>query len=457
MKTLRDYQLKVLNWSVYRSKVAFFMEMRLGKTLVAIKWAKNHLAKHTDNLPDRVLIIGKKAFIENWRNELLDEGYLRQQIVMLTGSFDEKIDTLKHSNAVFFITNYEAIVSCNEILKYEWKIIIADESTQIKNPKAKITTYLTKMTGNVPYKAILSGLPSPESIMDYFSQFTFLFGHFMGYDNFWHWRYRFFFQAGLYGWEPKLGTIQRIQKELQLKAYELKRFQVGAAEEKIYKRVYVDMTDIQRKIYQDVVDDFQYEYGEEKKDTKWILVRLEWMARIAGGFTSEGNNLSDNKLNEIIELLKTELRNEKVIIYFKYNHEVDYIFRHIKKQGISCGKFTGEEKVGFTFDNKLAHGVKVACVQQKCARYGLDWSNSSTVIYYSNWYEHEVRAQTEDRIVSVTKKDPLLYFDMVTRNSIDEHILDLLNDKKAQSSTLNMEILISKIIQKEKLENAKRT
>lgn len=446
MKNFRPVQEKVFNWAKDKQSVALFMEMRLGKTLVAIRWCQQWL-----DHDDKVLIIGKKAFLENWRNELLDEGYLRQQIVILGGSFDYKIDTLEKSNATFFITNYEAIVSCPNIIVHNWKVIIVDESTQIKNPNAKITKYLSgKLTEHVNYRAILSGLPNPESVFDYFSQFKFLFGHFMGYDNFWHWRYRYFYQDSMYSWAPKVGTKQLIQQELNSKAYTITRKEAGIGEEKIYKRIYVDMTTIQERIYKGIEEEFRYEYRQEKKDTKWILVRLEWLTRISGGFTAEGQNLSDNKLNEIIELMNGELNKEKVVIYFKYNHEIDYVFRSIKRAGFSCGKFTGEEKIGFTFDNKISKGIRVVCVQQKCARYGLDWSSSSTAIYYSNWYEHEVRAQTEDRIVSVDKKEPLLYFDLLARNSMDDHILDALKDKKIQSSSLKLNQIISKVLRKEK-------
>jgi hypothetical protein len=43
------------------------------------------------------------------------------------------------------------------------------------------------------------------------------------------------------------------------------------------------------------------------------------------------------------------------------------------------------------------------------------------------------RVQTEDRILSLKKKTPLLYVDLVVKDSVDEDVLDLLKDKIALS------------------------
>jgi hypothetical protein len=67
--------------------------------------------------------------------------------------------------------------------------------------------------------------------------------------------------------------------------------------------------------------------------------------------------------------------------------------------------------------------------QVKCGKFGLDWSVASTAIYYSNPYDMEDRAQSEDRIVSATKTEPVLYIDLITKDTIDEEVTEVLRDK----------------------------
>ena len=67
----------------------------------------------------------------------------------------------------------------------------------------------------------------------------------------------------------------------------------------------------------------------------------------------------------------------------------------------------------------------VICAQAMLGKMGLPWHASSTAIYYSNHFSGEIRQQTEDRIIHPMKKEPVLIIDLLTKDSIDEDILDL--------------------------------
>ena len=54
-------------------------------------------------------------------------------------------------------------------------------------------------------------------------------------------------------------------------------------------------------------------------------------------------------------------------------------------------------------------------------------------IYYSNSYESEHRAQSEDRGIHHTKSDPLTIIDLVTEGTVDELVLESLQDKSGNS------------------------
>ena len=48
----------------------------------------------------------------------------------------------------------------------------------------------------------------------------------------------------------------------------------------------------------------------------------------------------------------------------------------------------------------------------------------------------EKRAQSEDRIIHPVKQEPLLYIDLVTEGTIDEIVVDALQDKSISAQIL---------------------
>ena len=152
------HQLDAIAYAFPRSKIALFMEMRLGKSLVAVRWAQRRGAK-------KVLVVAPLSSLGPWEEELYKERIPRNQVHYLLGSKTKRLQTSKNKEG-WFLVNYEGLRSCPEILKQNWKAVILDESTRIRNPKAQITRLLTNELFYVPNRCILSGLPNPESSMD---------------------------------------------------------------------------------------------------------------------------------------------------------------------------------------------------------------------------------------------------------------------------------------------------
>jgi SNF2 family DNA or RNA helicase len=85
--------------------------------------------------------------------------------------------------------------------------------------------------------------------------------------------------------------------------------------------------------------------------------------------------------------------------------------------------------------------LRVLLAQVKVAREAIDLSNSSTSIYFSNSHSFDDRSQSEDRILNPAKKEPLLYLDLVSENTVDEDIVELLKEKKMNSRFFLRELL----------------
>jgi SNF2 family DNA or RNA helicase len=87
----------------------------------------------------------------------------------------------------------------------------------------------------------------------------------------------------------------------------------------------------------------------------------------------------------------------------------------------------------------------VLLMQIKVAKFGIDLSAADTMIRYSMTYSYEDVSQSEDRIVHPLKKSPLHYVDLVARNTVDEDLIEVIQDKKIDAK-LFMSKLRSRLI-----------
>ena len=67
--------------------------------------------------------------------------------------------------------------------------------------------------------------------------------------------------------------------------------------------------------------------------------------------------------------------------------------------------------------------------QPKTGGYGLTLTAATTVIYYSNSYDLEIRLQSEDRAHRISQTETVTYVDIVSPGTIDEKILKALRNK----------------------------
>ncbi len=423
------HQYKALDYAEPRARIALFMQMRLGKTLVLIRWAEQQGCK-------KILVLLPLATVGDWVKELQSELVADEDIVVLRGVPGERLDkTMLDAN--WFLATYESVLSLPEILEAGWDCVILDESTMIRNPKAAITKLLLRKKDLFNYRAVATGWPDPEDKLDYVTQMLWLYDSFMRAPDYWVFRSRFCQNFG-YEWTMTKTTEQRVIDEVSKLAFFMTRKQAGIGSKKLYKTFEVEPTAEQIKLAQQIEDGFEFPaiHGSYGEDTKFVPVKDQWLGQVAGGFTPHGKMLSEAKTRQIVQLVRGELKDEKIVIWFHYECELQYVLHRLNEIGVKAVPFNGSTKEGakeFTNGN-----AQVICAQARCGRFGLDWSVADTAIYYSNWYDGEIRAQSEDRIIHPKKKEPLLYIDLATRGSVDEDIISCVRQKMSRRQIMEV-------------------
>lgn len=436
-----SHQRDALEYCKQFQHPALFMEMRLGKTLVAIRHIRS-LRRHVNNL-----VLAPLTVLEGWKRELTTEG---EEYLDLHDSVPtrERLKVCRQllrtgDTRKWILLNYEALLRTPKLSQLSWDSSTLDESVKIKNPRSKITKICTRNLRGVKTRMILTGLPRPESDLELYSQFQYLDGDFMDQPTYWHFQHRFFRKAGFRGYEllPKNGVEDRIKKEVHERAFVLSRADAGLGSKKICERRVVEMTAEQKKLYKQVTKDFAYQRLDGTwNETQWAMTAAMWLQRICGGFDPEGERcLSTAKGREILRLLEDDLKGEQVVVWFRFRSELELVHTMLKKKrykvGLTHGGVTKPERG--VVERKFKKGqYRILLATEKCAKMGLDYSTSDTAIYYSNEWSCDDRLQSEDRIVSTVNPSPLLLLDLVTRGTVDEDVVEGIRDKSFKARDL---------------------
>ena len=449
MRDPYPHQMDALLYCQEHRHAALFLEMRLGKTKVAI----NALQYHGTNL-----VVAPLSVLYTWQAELLAEGIDPEKAVLLEGPVQNRLNTAEACLALegtkgneweepfWCLTNYETLRLAPAIATLPWYGVVLDESSKIRNPGRRVRD--SKQGGyrragqttdvclagfrNVQRRFILTGLPAPESPLDYFNQLAFLDGTFMGCSNFWQFRAKYFILIErAYKWYPRKGVREKIREEIQARCFVLNRQQVGMANQRIYETREVEPSPDQVRLLKQAKREFAVTVNGETRKTQWAIVVANWMNQISGG-TLANTVVGEGKTKELVDLLTGELADQQVVVWFRFNSELWAVRSAVMAKGIRCelvlGEVPPEERNRWC--QQFSKGeFTVLLVQLKCGKFGLDLSAASTAIYYSNGFSHEDRAQSEDRIEHPRKREPLLFVDLVTRGSTDRTVLSLLKQK----------------------------
>ncbi len=368
---LRDRQLRGLGG-------ALFMEMRLGKTSSVIRFIRRYLPEAIN------LVIAPKSVMHAWANELKNNNNIFDY-TMLLGDKEDRIELIG-TDCRWFILNYEMAEKL-DILSYHFDTCIFDESIRISNPQAKVTKYLLKFIDRIKLRYILCGNPAPETPLQYVSQFLVMHGQYMGKYTYWAVRASYYENRG-YEWYPMHGVNNKIYEYVHANAFILTRKQAGIGSSKTYMTRHIEMNAEQKRAYNKMLTEFEFDGVE----TAYHMSQSVYLAKIAGGvdISSPENDLqwfSEAKIDEIAYLLKTELRDQQVLVWTRFKHEAYKITDVLAKLSIAVDVVTGDVSADHRelIRQEFMKGrIRVVVCTIKANKIGNNWSAASAAIYYSN-------------------------------------------------------------------------
>ena len=427
---LYKYQKDVINKALNNEGYGLFLDTGCGKTICGLEIAK-HLGKTLILCPLSVI---ETAWVEDCNNF-----YPELKIINCWGSSKSERIKLLNSEADIYVMNYESFKILKHIISnMNFKCMIVDESSVMKNMKSQITTDIMSMIDIIPRRFVLSGTPNPNSNLELFPQIKFVQPELFGI-SYLGWQATYFTQdlTNPHYWyqtdENKEKLFARLSDgsvflkkedcvDLPLKVFEIKRFELGK-EQKMY--------------YDDMIRDIQDNINEWSKFE--FTAKLMKLREIVSGFViNKDGSITDFDTNKdkLLESAFEEIGDKPVIIWCQFQHEVDKLAE--KYNGVAL---TSKTKDRDLIIRQFKNGeIKKLFTHPKLLGKGLTFVNCTYNIYYSLSFSYEEFRQSQDRIHRIGQDNKCTYIILQGKNTIDEKIYNCLKRKGNAVDELYMEM-----------------
>ena len=459
-----QHQRDALNQSAEKVQWAYFMEMGTGKTKVTLD---NIAYLFFQRKITSTLIIAPKSVYTVWETEIETHFPDQLKYKIYKWNLDKPGEYYKlneYKDLRIFLINVEALSTkrgfngCVDFLtKNKLNFVVLDESTTIKNKSAKRTKNILGLRQLSHIRRILTGSPITKSPLDLYTQCQFLSPELLGFGSYLAFRNRYAEMTDIPVGSGRFISVPKYYKRLEELETKLKFFSTRIRKDqcldlkpKIRQKRYIELEGEHKKIYDRlrhsalaIVEDSTISFSNK-------LTEIVKLHQVCNGFTKDDEGkiigLHKQKLNTLDEIL--EETGGKVIIWsnYLYNiHEIkNFLINKYGPESTVC--IFGEVSVMDRKDavNRIQTDSKTRFLvgNPTTGGFGLTLTACTTVIYYSNSYNLEVRMQSEDRAHRMGQKESVLYIDIVAKNTLDEAIMkSLVNKGQIAAKTLGEEDL----------------
>jgi SNF2 family DNA or RNA helicase len=430
---LRPYQRAGYNWlrflNEYKLGGCLADDMGLGKTVQTLTMLLAE--KEAEAGPS--LLIMPTSLIYNWEMEA-SKFTPELKVLNYTGTLRNK-DVKRFEKYDVVLTSYGITRLDIELLqKFYFNYIILDESQVIKNPSSNIAKAVRELKSR--HKLVLTGTPLENTTMDLWSQMSFINPGILGTQSY----FRQEFQIPI---EKKSDEAKSKKLHAIIKPFVLRRHKSQVATELPEKVEYVqysEMTTEQERKYEETKSYYRGKIldlidKEGMGNSRFMilegLTKLRQLANhpkmIEPSYTGDSG-----KLEDITHMLENAMAEDhKVLVFSQFVKHLNLVQHYLKANKINYAYLDGgstdrkEQVEKFNKDPK----TKAFLISIKAGGLGLNLTEADYVFILDPWWNPAVEAQAIDRAHRIGQKRKVFTYKFITRNSVEEKILQLQQKK----------------------------
>ncbi|GGZ44892.1 DEAD/DEAH box helicase [Streptomyces bluensis] len=435
--TLRDYQLRGLNWLARMTSLGLggclADDMGLGKTITLIAL---HLHRQTDpSAAGPTLVVCPTSLMGNWQREI--EKFAPGVPVRRFHGSGRSLDGL--DDGEFVLTTYGTMrLDAPQLAEVAWGMVVADEAQHVKNPYSATAKELRGIGARA--RVALTGTPVENNLSELWAILDWTTPGLLGRLGTFRTRYA---QAVEGGQDP--AAAERLARLVRPFLLRRRKSDPGIAPElppKTETDRAVSLTKEQTGLYEAVVRESLAEISAaDHMARRGLIVKLltglkqicnhpaqflkEERPRIAG---------RSGKLELLDELLDTILsEGASVLVFTQYVRMARIIEQHLSARGVSSQFLHGgtpvqerEEMVRRFQDG----AIPVFLLSLKAAGTGLNLTRAEHVVHYDRWWNPAVEAQATDRAYRIGQTRPVQVHRLIAEGTIEDRIADMLLRKR---------------------------
>jgi SNF2 family DNA or RNA helicase len=406
-----------------------------------------------------ILVSAPKGVIANWITEIdkhLPERIPRKIVLwkpnLTKAKRKELMELYEDPDGLkILLMNVEAFstkkgVDVAEFFVKKFKtLMIVDESTTIKNRKAKRTKAICAVGRGAVMRRILTGSPVTKSPMDLYSQMEFLDPGILGFRSYYAFQGRYAIvqrrTLGSHSFNHVVGfrRLDELTEKLQAHSYRVRKEDCLDLPDKVYMSRSVELTKEQSDAYVQMkhLALARLDNGE-MATTKNVLTQIMRLQQICLGHLTDDdgvvNELPSNRLSSLLDICD-EVQG-KAIIWATWTRDIRSIAEALRDRFSvpAVATLHGEtpdserQEIVETFQDRQSE-LRFLVGHPKTGGFGLTLTAANTVIYYSNSYDLELRVQSEDRAHRIGQENKVTYVDLLSPDTIDEKIVGALRSK----------------------------
>lgn len=432
------YQRYCIDRLIADPRIALFLDMGLGKTIITLS-AIYHL-KYSRFAVRKVLIIAPKKVAEaTWQREAAKwDGVriLRMQTVL--GTRARRLKAL-NTPADIYIINRENVPWLVEHYRNDWPfdMVVVDESSSFKNPRAKRFKALSYMYPHIKRTVLLTGTPSPNGIIDLWSQIYLLDrGERLG-STFSGFRNRYFTPGErsrdiIYTYDPKDGAEDAIMSAISDVAISMKADDYLQLPPVVEDTIPVVLDAKARRAYDTMERTMVLELlqsGEQITAASAAALSNKLQQLANGAVYNEEHRphaVHDCKIEAFMELIE-QLGGKSALVFYNFQHDLARLLEALRLTKLRVRILRGAE-------DELAwnHGeVDILLAHPASAAYGLNLQDGGNhVVWYGLNWSLELYQQANKRLHRQGQTQTVIVHHLVCTDTRDEDILHALGMKE---------------------------
>lgn len=415
---LDNYQEDAVAQMLRQRGCGVYMDQGTGKTIVTLEAVARIAAKKSSI---KALIICLKAGVNATWREAIQKFY-------------------PYIEDIIDIIHYEQAVKQRDRLRRKnYDVVVFDESQRIANRNSK-SSRLAKSLNRASYKFALSGTPldgndDETNPIDLWAQFRFFAPHVFG-ERWQDFEDRYLRRTGYMGYQRKFKQSMLREFIEKTKPYTIRisRSVLGMEKMTIHK-TYVTMNPAEKEAYRAILDDGIFTDTRLTSSAPLAVTAIIRCQQITSGFIRDDNG-NDHRLAGIGSkeiMLSTLFRkntDQQIVVFCRFLPDLETAKRVCLKRGVSFrllwGKTTDVDRVKNDF---LANRFQVLISQIKKGGTGLDLYSAQVGIIYSLTYSSRDFEQLKARLHRRGQTGKVRIYPLIARDSIDEHIMNVLVNK----------------------------